>query len=72
MLTDFQKAAFLTECVVQVEEKYNTTIELNGWDYVTALNIFVDKCNSGICENPLMSEALETMLIGDGKVPVLR
>jgi len=68
LLTDFQKQAFLTECSVKLEKKYSTIIEMNGWDYLVALEMFVKKCNSGICADPPMCEVIEKMLIGDGKL----
>jgi hypothetical protein len=40
MLTDFQKAMFISEYIEELEKEYNVTIKINGWDYLVALNIF--------------------------------
>lgn len=40
LLTDFQKTMFISEYV----DVYHQGIEINGWDYLIALNTFVSKC----------------------------
>jgi len=65
MLTDFQKTMFICEYVEQLEKEYNTTIEINGWDYLIALNGFAANCEDECLKEP-MTRVIRELLIKQG------
>jgi len=67
MLTDFQKAMFISEYVGELEKARNIVIEINGWDYLVLLNKFVSECQ-GDCLNSPMILAVEAILVNQGKI----
>lgn len=60
MLTDFQKATFISEYFEELEKKQNKSIEIDGWRWLIALNAFVN--NYGENAPMLMTEVIDDLL----------
>jgi len=67
MLTDFQKTMFISEYIEELEKGYKTSIDINGWDYLIALNGFADACKDE-CLNELMTRVIKELLIEQGEI----
>jgi hypothetical protein len=67
MLTDFQKTMFISEYVKELEKAHKKSININGWDYLIALNGFADSCKNK-CLNEPMTRVIEELLIEHGKI----
>lgn len=67
MFTDFQKVMFIGEYIEQLENESNTTIEIDGWRYLIALNGFAGACEDE-CLNEPMTRVIKELLVEQGKI----
>ena len=67
ILTDFQKSMFISEYIEQLEEEYGTTIEVDGWRYLIALNSYANTCGNE-CVGIPMTRVIKELLIEQDEI----
>jgi len=65
MLTDFQKASFISEYISELGKKYGKDIEINGWRWLIALNAFASNYEY---DDVSMTKVIRELLSEQGKL----
>jgi len=67
MLTDLQKERFISEYLGELKKQYNSGVEVVGWDYLRALDIFSYYSNEKSLNEP-STKFMDKLLSGQGKL----
>jgi hypothetical protein len=67
LLTDLQKEKFVSEYMAEVNRKYNAVIDVIGFDYISALNVFSYYSDKGTLNEP-STKFIDILLEGQGKI----
>ena len=63
LLTDYQKAMFVEEFVIEMEKALGQEIKIDdGWKFLIAMNGFVDNCKESGCLTQSMARVLKDLL----------
>lgn len=66
-LTKLQKEKFISEYIGELKRQYNDAIEIMGFDYLKALNLFSYYSNDNVLNEP-STKFIDKLLIGQGKI----
>lgn len=67
LLTDLQKEKFISEYMGEMRRQYNNAVEIVGYDYLKALNLFSYYSNDKGLNEP-STKYIDRLLVGQGKM----